>query len=157
MTNSYACIWCLTDFCRFYGRVIPVNERDGVFTKFHTYTRNEDIDDLYVSFNEELEPLSFMQIVAMSRSLYVIGHGEPWSEWGRTFYPKYTLFTKEQISSLCDKSIFFRGGTVEDLFSSGQAIIFNYEDYLKKIPIAEDKEEIKDLPFDEPSSPDLPF
>ena len=59
-----AAVWRLSSFCQFYGRVIPVDQKsDGKFSKFHTYTRNPDIDDLYVKFNEELEPMNFQQIV----------------------------------------------------------------------------------------------
>lgn len=130
--NYYAAVWQLSLFCRFYGRAIPVGEKNGVFVKFHTYTRNEDIDDLYVEFNNNIEPMSFMDLVADSSHLYVIGHGDAEEDYGGSvFYDKYTLFTEEQIKEMYErKAIHFKyGSSLESLIEQGQAIIYNKEEY----------------------------
>ena len=101
MSEYNAAIWKLSVFCGFYGRIIPVKEdANGYMREFHTTTRNEDIDDLYVSFNANMKPMTFMQIIS-SKDLYVIGHGQAEENYcGSVFYSKYTLFTKEQIKIL---------------------------------------------------------
>ena len=50
-------------------------DSNGLMRRFHTSARNEDIEDLYVDFNDKMDPMSFMQIVS-SKDLYVIGHGD---------------------------------------------------------------------------------
>jgi len=133
MTEYYAAIWELSVFCRFYGRIIPVNEdANGYMQRFHTSTRNEDIDDLYVSFNAKMKPMTFMQLVSNAKDLYVIGHGKAEEDYkGSVFYSKYTLFTSEQIKQLSWKTIEYVGmhawGT---LLNNGQAVIINKDDYL---------------------------
>lgn len=111
MAQYNASIWNLTNFCGIYGRIIPVNEdANGYMKKFHTTTRKEDVEDLYVNFNTEMNPMTFMQIVSSSRDLYVIGHGkaeEDYRGWG--FYSKYTLFTNDQIKQLNWKTIEYVG------------------------------------------------
>jgi len=95
--NNYA-VWDLPTFCSFYGRVIPCNSLDeNKFSKFHTSSRNND--DLYVSFDENLEPMTFMNMLALSRSLYVVGHGEAVEDWGgRCFFEKYTMFDAKGLT-----------------------------------------------------------
>ena len=133
MTEYYAAIWQLSIFCGKYGRIVPVNEdANGFMTRFHTYTRNEDIDDLYVDFNVEMKPMTFMQIMKDSRDLYVIGHGIAEEDYrGSVFYSKYTLYTNDQIKKLSWKTIEYVGmhawGT---LINNGQAVIINKDDYL---------------------------
>jgi hypothetical protein len=128
-----AAIWELSLFCKFYGRIIPENQdQNGCFSRFHTSTRNPDIDDLDVSFNEKLEPMNFNQLLILSRGLFVIGHGDSWNDYGRVFFEKYTLFSREQIKQLHETSIkFFDGNTLESFFESGQAVITNCDDYFK--------------------------
>lgn len=131
MSDYNAAIWKLSVFCGKYGRIVPVNEdSNGLMRMFHTSTRNEDIEDLYVDFNDKMDPMSFMQIVS-SKDLYVIGHGEAEEDYrGSVFYSKYTLFTGEQIKQLNWKTIKYVGmhawGTLQDC---GQAVIINKNDY----------------------------
>lgn len=109
MSDYNAAIWKLSVFCGKYGRIVPVNEdSNGLMRRFHTSTRNEDIEDLYV-----------------------IGHGEAEEDYrGSVFYSKYTLFTGEQIKQLNWKTIKYVGmhawGTLQDC---GQAVIINKNDY----------------------------
>lgn len=74
-------------------------DSNGLMRRFHTSTRNEDIEDLYVDFNDKMDPMSFMQIVS-SKDLYVIGHGEAEEDYrGSVFYSKYTLFTGSRLNN----------------------------------------------------------
>lgn len=133
MSEYNAAIWKLSVFCGFYGRIIPVKEdANGYMREFHTTTRNEDIDDLYVSFNANMKPMTFMQIIS-SKDLYVIGHGQAEENYcGSVFYSKYTLFTKEQIKQLLGKTIVFVGmHSWGSLLDQDQAVIINKDDYLE--------------------------
>lgn len=133
MSEYNAAIWRLSVFCGFYGRIIPVKEDANVYMReFHTTTRNEDIDDLYVSFNANMKPMTFMQIIS-SKDLYVIGHGQAEENYcGSVFYSKYTLFTKEQIKQLLGKTIVFVGmHSWGSLLDQDQAVIINKDDYLE--------------------------
>ena len=130
--DYYAAIWQLTLFCRFYGRAIPVNEKNGMFTRFHTNSRNEDIENLYVEFNNAIEPMSYMDLVVDSSRLYVVGHGNAEEDYGGSvFYDKYTLFTEEQIKEMYkNRSIHFKdGSSLESLMERGQAVVYNKEEY----------------------------
>lgn len=157
MNDSFASIWQLPIFCKFYGRLIPESPNaEGYFNKFHTYSKDDD-DEIYVAFNDELQPMKMLEMLALASTMYVIGHGEAWSGWGKTYYKKYTLFSKEQLTKLYDKTIHFRyGDNLDGLFLSGQAQIFNKEDYLKNTPVVEEQGDI-DLPFGDSPSPDMPF
>ena len=95
-------IWKLSTFCGFYGRVIPYyphNNEDEKFNAFHTYTRNPDMDDLKVSFEPNLKPMTFMQLVAdTSTNLYVMGHGDSWRNFdGKHLYEFYTMYTMQGL------------------------------------------------------------
>lgn len=140
MVQYNAAIWNLSVFCGIYGRIIPVNEDSkGYMKRFHTTTRKEDVDDLYVDFNADMSPMTFMQLISSSRDLYVIGHGKAEEDYrGRVFYSKYTLYTNDQIKRLNWKTIEYVGmhawGTLRN---SGQAVIINKDDYLDLSEISE--------------------
>ena len=93
-------IWNLSIFCGFYGKIIPyyTNSESKEFTSFHTSTRNPDIEDLEVSFEPNLKPMTFFQLIEEARDLYIIGHGNSWrSMEGRVFYTDYTLYGEQGI------------------------------------------------------------
>ncbi|MCQ2287301.1 MAG: hypothetical protein MJZ76_10600 [Bacteroidales bacterium] len=130
--DYFAAIWRLTTFCGFYGKAVPFIVKDGVFKKFYTHSRDEDVKDLYVEFNKNLAPMSYMDLVVSSRSLFVIGHGKAEEDYrGSVFYDKYTLFSEEQIKAMAEKNaIVFKGSSnLKSLLSYNQAVIYNYEDY----------------------------
>lgn len=96
-------IWNLSTFCRFYGKIIPYyphsNENEK-FNSFHTYTKNSNIEELKVIFEQNLSPMSFMDLVINTNYLYVMGHGNTWINVdGRCSYESYTLYTENGIKS----------------------------------------------------------
>lgn len=103
-------IWKLSIFCRLYGRVVPYypnNNEDEKFNSFHTYTRNVDIDDLQVSFEPNLKPMSYIDLVANSATnLFVMGHGcTRWDFSHRRFYETYTLYDKNGIVAFLQNAL----------------------------------------------------
>lgn len=95
-------IWKLSAFCRFYGRVIPYypnNNENEKFNSFHTYTRDTSVDDLEVTFEPNLKPMTFMDLVSQSATnLYVMGHGNTRFDFSnRCYYKSYTMYTKQGI------------------------------------------------------------
>lgn len=68
-------IWDVPIFCRFYGRVIPYNSKESKFNEFTASKMEEDVDT-HITFDKSLEPMTFISILALSRSLFVVGYGK---------------------------------------------------------------------------------
>ena len=84
-------IWNLPTFCRFYGRVKPYNLNEGKFNEFTASKMEEDVDT-HIIFDKSLEPMTFMNMLALSRGLFVVGYGNPVDCWGKTYFERLSIF-----------------------------------------------------------------
>lgn len=75
-------IWDLPTFCRFYGRVKPYNLNEDKFNELTASKMEEDVDT-HIIFDKSLEPMTFMNMLALSRGLFVVGYGNPVDCWGK--------------------------------------------------------------------------
>ena len=89
-------IWNLPTFCRFYGRVKPYNLNEGKFNEFTASKMEEDVDT-HIIFDKSIEPMTFMNMLALSRGLFVVGYGNPVDCWGKTYFERYTVYDEQGI------------------------------------------------------------
>ena len=89
-------IWDLPTFCRFYGRVKPYNLNEGKFNEFTASKMEEDVDT-HIIFDKSIEPMTFMNMLALSRGLFVVGYGNPVDCWGKTYFERYTVYDEQGI------------------------------------------------------------
>ena len=89
-------IWDLPTFCRFYGRVKPYNSNEGKFNEFTASKMEEDVDT-HIIFDKSLEPMTFMNMLALSRGLFVVGYGNSENCWGKTYFERYTVYDEQGI------------------------------------------------------------
>jgi hypothetical protein len=89
-------IWDVPTFCRFYGRVIPYNSKEGKFNEFTASKMEEDVDT-HITFDKSLEPMTFMNMLALSRSLFVVGYGKAEDCWGKTYFERYTVYDEQGL------------------------------------------------------------
>lgn len=95
-------IWDLPTFCRFYGRVKPYNSNEGKFKEFTASKMEEDVDT-HIIFDKRLEPMTVMNMLALSRGLFVIGYGNTEDCWGKTYFESYTVYDEEGIRNYLKK------------------------------------------------------
>lgn len=56
----------------------------------------EDVDT-HIIFDKSIEPMTFMNMLALSRGLFVVGYGNPVDCWGKTYFERYTVYDEQGI------------------------------------------------------------